>query len=371
VPTPGCGPVLSLPGTWVWDFWLAHDGQRHHIFFLNAPRALGDADRRHRAARIGHAVSEDLVQWSVLRDPFIAGEPGAFDDTATWTGCVIQDEDGLWRMFYTGSRFLSPEPSTRHVETVGVAVSGDLLHWEKRSGPVVKADPRWYATLGESSGPDEAAWRDPWVFADPDGDGWHMLVTATANYGPVGDRGVVGHAVSRDLETWEVRRPLSAPGAGFAHLEVMQVACVNSRWYLLFSCDGRMLAPERAARFPHPGTWILPITGPRGPFDVAAAVPLTSQELYSGRLVRRRDGDWALMTFRNSTDGTPFPGFVTDPIPFAPDASAPPIGLAGSTPAGASLIDVDRLSRATGRTAPADSVLAEASDIGCATGGEQ
>jgi beta-fructofuranosidase len=363
--------VLNLPGTWVWDFWVADDGRRHHIFFLTAPRSLGGEHRRHRAARIGHAVSEDLAEWSVLDGPFGAGEPGTFDDTATWTGCVVRGDDGLWRMFYTGARFLSPAPSARHVETVGIAVSRDLLQWEKRPGPAVTADARWYETSGESSCPEEPGWRDPWVFADPDGHGWHMLVTATASHGPAGDRGVVGHAVSRDLETWEVGPPLSTPGAGFAHLEVMQVACVGGRWYLLFSCGGGRLAAERAKRFPHPGTWILPVADPRGPFDVAAAVPLTTEEFYSGRLVRARDGNWALMTFRNSIDGTPFPGFVTDPMPFVPDA-APPTGLASSTrrtgvphrrrPA----IQGHRSSRAC-----ADSVLAEASDVGCATGGEQ
>lgn len=67
--------MLSVPGSWVWDFWLADDGRQHHIFFLNAPKTLGDEQRRHRAARIGHAVSEDLVTWSLIEDVFDAGKP--------------------------------------------------------------------------------------------------------------------------------------------------------------------------------------------------------------------------------------------------------------------------------------------------------
>ena len=38
---------FRLPDKWVWDFWFArHEGQ-HHIFYLQAPRALGDPGLRH------------------------------------------------------------------------------------------------------------------------------------------------------------------------------------------------------------------------------------------------------------------------------------------------------------------------------------
>jgi beta-fructofuranosidase len=63
----------SLDDRWIWDFWLADDGERHHVFFLQAPRSLGDPDRRHDHATIGHAVSDDLVAWTLvgaLSDPF-------------------------------------------------------------------------------------------------------------------------------------------------------------------------------------------------------------------------------------------------------------------------------------------------------------
>ena len=56
----------------------------------------------------------------------------------------------------------------------------------------------------------------PWlVRSHPDGDGWHMLVTATARDGEVGGRGVLGHAWSPDLLTWRVLPPLSRTDSGF------------------------------------------------------------------------------------------------------------------------------------------------------------
>ncbi|HEV2921661.1 MAG TPA: glycosyl hydrolase family 32, partial [Actinomycetota bacterium] len=71
--------MLRLPGAWVWDFWLADDGDRYHLFFLFASRALQDEQRRHRRAAIGHAVSDDLRTWVQVGDVVTASEAPAFD----------------------------------------------------------------------------------------------------------------------------------------------------------------------------------------------------------------------------------------------------------------------------------------------------
>jgi hypothetical protein len=43
--------VLGLADRWIWDSWTADDGERHHLFFLRAPSALGDPALPHTAAR--------------------------------------------------------------------------------------------------------------------------------------------------------------------------------------------------------------------------------------------------------------------------------------------------------------------------------
>ena len=55
--------MLRLPEAWVWDFWLVDDGERYHLFFLYASRALHDPDARHHRASVGHAISDDLTTW--------------------------------------------------------------------------------------------------------------------------------------------------------------------------------------------------------------------------------------------------------------------------------------------------------------------
>ena len=316
--------TFTLDTHWVWDFWFADDGDLFHMYYLHAPTSLGDEHLRHRNATIGHAVSRDLVSWKDLGVVLNHGADGDFDETATWTGSVVRAPDGVWRMFYTGSRFLSHD-SHANIETVGVATSTDLHSWSKSAGPIVRADSRWYETLGDSSWPEEA-WRDPWVFADPHGNGWHMILTARSNHGDELDRGVIAHATSDDLETWCVQPPLTEPGSGFRHLEVPQVATIGSRTLLLFSCDSPALAGKRAGRAG--GIWSLEVDSAIGPYPVGQAMLLAPEQLYSGRVIQDRGGDWVMLAFENSSADGGFVGALSDPIPV--DWSSPDGPLAFS-----------------------------------------
>ncbi len=274
-------------------------------------------------ASIGHATSSDLRTWRHHGVVLRAGAADAFDATATWTGSVVRGPDGLWRMFYTGSRFLSPE-SVANVETIGLATSPDLFSWSKAPAAVLAADPRWYETLGTSSWPEEA-WRDPWVFRDPARETWHMLVTARANHGSDFGRGVVGHAISNDLATWRALPPISAPQSGFAHLEVPQMLELEGRWLLLFCCNAARLANQRQGS--RGGVWMAPAEGPAGPVDAAAARLVLPERYYAGRAVEERDGSWALMAFVNEGTAGGFTGTITDPMPLRLDAGGEPAVL--------------------------------------------
>lgn len=305
--------MFDLPGSWVWDFWFADDGEQYHLFFLYASRALHDPDARHYRASIGHAVSTDLVSWTQVADALVRSDPPAFDDLATWTGSVVRHPDGTWFLFYTGSSLAA---DGKNVQRIGYATSPDLHVWTKAAGPVLQAGAPWYETLESGAWHDEA-FRDPWVYADPDGDGWHMLVTARAPHGAPDGRGVIGHAWSRDLRRWELRPPLSAPsGSGFGQLEVMQVEVVDGRPVLLFSCLAEHASAAR--RTTTGGTWAVPAGSLTGPFDVEAAYPLTDDRLYVGRLLRRRDdGQWMLFAFHHTGPDGEFVGGVSDPMPVA------------------------------------------------------
>jgi beta-fructofuranosidase len=316
--------MLKIDDQWVWDFWVADDGDRFHVFYLHAAKSLREPARRHRAARIGHAISTNLRDWDVLGDVFEVGAPGSFDETATWTGCVVRGEDDLWRMFYTGARFLENWPDRRNIETIGVATSQDLHHWRKQPGPVVEADARWYETFGTSSWREEV-WRDPWVYHDREDGRWHMLVTARSNSGPVDERGVIGHAVSDDLISWTVKAPLTKPGLGFAHFEVPQLLESNEvqAGAILFSCSHDALSQARRDAGDEGGVWLLPLSGAShgGP---AQPERITDETLYSARIVVDRDGIPFLIAVLHLDSEGEFDGGLTDPLPVALDARGLP-----------------------------------------------
>lgn len=295
----------------MWDFWFADDGEQYHLFFLYASRALHDPDARHFRASIGHAVSDDLQTWTQVADALVHSDAPAFDELATWTGSVVRHPDGTWFMFYTGAQLAD---GGKNVQTIGYATSDDLLTWSKATGPVLRAGGPDYETLDAAVWHDEA-FRDPWVFADPDGDGWHMFITARSPHGPVLGRGVIGHAWSPDLRSWELRPPVSAPSdRGFGQLEVTQAVVIEGRPVVLFSCLGEHATPARASE--HGGVWAIPAPDVRGPFDVDAAQRITGEDLYVGRVVQRRDdGAWQFFAFRNRDDDGAFLGGVTDPMP--------------------------------------------------------
>ncbi len=222
--------MLRLPGAWMWDFWLADDGDQYHAFFLFASRALQDERRRHHRAAIGHAVSDDLRTLGAGRRrarlvrPAGVRRPGDLDR---------QRRAGPRRPVVAAVHRRDPgrrpdlaDHRRGHLGRPGGVAQGTDVAAGRRRRPLVRTAGRDWP---------EEAWRDPWVVPDPDGNGWHMLITARAKDGPADDRGVIGHAVSPDLLRWEVRPPLSKPGSGFGHIECPQVASVDDQLVLLFN----------------------------------------------------------------------------------------------------------------------------------------
>jgi beta-fructofuranosidase len=299
--------AFRLPDKWVWDFWLARNESEHHLFFLQAPRALGDPGLRHHHASIGHAVSNDLHHWRLLPDAVRPGAPGSWDDLATWTGSVIE-RDGRWYMLYTGIN--SSERGL--VQRIGLATSDDLVSWTKHpKSPVIEADGRWYDLLDLDRWRDQS-WRDPWVF-EQNGD-VRALITARARAGSADGAGVVGQARSRDLIEWEVLSPLTEPGE-FAQVECPQLISIDGRELVLFSCLAEDHSAERRRRIGHEGltgTFVFQRRDEDGSFTPSDE-PIAGSELYAGKLVELEQNDWRFIAFRGAGD-THFIGELTDPL---------------------------------------------------------
>lgn len=310
---------LRLRDKWVWDFWFARAAGEYHFFYLQAPRSLGDVRLRHRFASVGHAASRDLRSWHVLADALSPGPRGSWDDMAIWTGSVIE-RDGRWHMLYTGTNL----SEGGLVQRIGLAVSDDLDRWEKHSAnPVIEADGRWYELLDPGRWRDQS-WRDPWLFEDGDGD-VRALITARAREGEPDGAGVIAQARSRDVTTWEVLPPLTAPGE-FAQVECPQLVSTERGHHILFSClaeDHSASRVSRTGRKGVTGTFVFHSDHPDGPFTPTAD-PIGTPELgpvYAGRLVPNDDGDWLFLAFRGAGDRD-FVGDLTDPVAVRFDGTA-------------------------------------------------
>ena len=308
--------MLRLPNDWVWDSWVADDGETYHLYFLKAPRALQDPTLRHARATIGHATSTDLVEWTDLGTTLAPSDVGGWDDLALWTGSTVRADDGSWRMFYTALN--RGRGHVLHDQRVGVVESDDLHTWRRTTdAPTLVADGRWYKTLDEDPTASET-WRDPFVFRDPDGDGWHMLVTARLAGTERYDDGALAHARSPDLVTWEVQPPVSGDPSGFGQIEVPQVRVVEGRPVLVFTCHPEEQSAARRAEHGHWCTWSVvgePGGSLLGPWDLSNAVPLRAEpNLFAAPLVRRRDGSWVLIGFRNQEPEGIFSFEIIDPV---------------------------------------------------------
>ena len=304
--------TISRVQDWLWDSWYITAADGVHAFHLMAPKSLGNPDLRHVNARVGHSLSNDFVTWQELPDALLPSEAEAFDDLATWTGCVLEHE-GQWHMFYTGIE----KRTGGAIQRIGHAVSTDLIEWTKLSRePILSADARWYSTM--SAGEPDEPFRDPWVFWH-EGQ-WHMLVTAkhasAARDG--GGHGTMAHAVSDDLESWTLLEPL-IHDSGFRQLEVFQVVEVDGQWFVIF-CTGvaDVSRPGVPAAF---ATYSAPAAGPLGPFDLDRAKPLAGGGVYAARVVRLADSSPALMGFLDSGEPGGFTGTIGNPIPLRVSAA--------------------------------------------------
>lgn len=215
------------PGLCVNDFAVLSDEGGYTVLHLQGPWT-DRFDHLHMETSYGRATSVDLVAWEPEGTAFGVGLPGRFDQQAVWTMHPFPYGDGL-AMCYTGVEGVTA--GGWPLQSVGLAFSDrrDGTAWRRHgTGPVVRADPRWYRT-GENMG-----WRDPFVVRDDAGTGWAMVVCASDASLPLADSGCVGYATSPDLTHWQVHPPLLSPGDA-DQLECPVLERTADGWLLLGS----------------------------------------------------------------------------------------------------------------------------------------
>ncbi len=164
-------------------------------------------------------VTDDLVGYEDLGMALPFGQMSD-PDPAIGTGSVMQDQEGLYHLFYTGHNDTGNDGMGR--ECVMHATSEDRVNWTKHPEDTFFA-PEDYS---------HDDFRDPEVFwMDQDGCYWLLIAARNNTLG-----GVVAKYTSSDLKEWTFEGPIYAPMEQYM-LECPDLFCINDTWYLTYSWD--------------------------------------------------------------------------------------------------------------------------------------
>ena len=110
-----------------WDSWYLVDEGKVHAFYLQKRRP-GSTRPAEDHCSIGHAVSEDLLNWKELPVALHRGAAGSYDCGPLYTGCAVWDR-GTYYLFYTANGRHPNPPVGREwhpwIQTIRLATSKD------------------------------------------------------------------------------------------------------------------------------------------------------------------------------------------------------------------------------------------------------
>ena len=176
-----------------------HNGQGYHPVYKYSTSDLS-----------GYEDHGKVLDFGLMSDP----------DPAIGTGSVVQDQDGLFHLFYTGHN--DTGNGGKGKECVMHAVSEDRETWTKQPEDTFFA-PEHYS---------KDDFRDPEVFWMEEEQCYWLLIAARED--ELG--GVVAKYTSPDLKNWTFCGPFHAPKAQYM-LECPDLFCIDDTWYLTYSWD--------------------------------------------------------------------------------------------------------------------------------------
>ncbi len=226
--------AYAVRDTRINDSWYAFDGDTVHAFYLQYP-AHGDLESCWCCQTVGHSVCSirDLTSWTDC-GTVLAPLAGTWNDKGIATGSTVR-HDGKWYMIYTGN-------SHSGEGGFGMAVSEDLMHWEKLlDRPVIdRSRPVTAAYMGRTCTCRLLA--DPYIYPEALGGYYFMYVNAYIEELPLNRRGGQVILRSRDLFSWEA---CGIAMTGWCdRAETAQVWVHKGRWYMVFGAVTVRETPE-------------------------------------------------------------------------------------------------------------------------------
>ncbi len=154
-------------------------------------------------------------------------------------------------------------------QVVGVYFSEDLDNWTPFEGnPILEPTGQYYLTEPVSPQFPKVDWRDPFVAYRQEDQHYHMLLFARKPEWNHADTGtVIAHLKSQDLLHWSIMPPVDAEVGSFYHAEVPELFEMKGRYYLLFcTCSMYGVKLNTPSRFDTTGTYYMVGESIDGPF---------------------------------------------------------------------------------------------------------
>jgi len=202
-------------GFYVKDFCLLPVEDTFHLFHIAGTPGVSCCLPGNEVW-FGHAFTNNFQHWETL-EPCLYISAGQWDGGHVFAPFVIE-KDGMYLMFYTGCRI-------DNTQRIGVAISRDLIHWEKYDkNPVITPENYDWAFCPTTGG---ASCRDPHVCKY--GDDFSLYYTAVTNQG----KACVARASSEDLLSWTDQGPVYTY-PNLTHCESSNVQELDGKHLLFF-----------------------------------------------------------------------------------------------------------------------------------------
>ena len=220
--------VYSPPGRYVNDHCLIADQQgTFHLFHIVGPVGKGCYDQGSEVS-FGHATSADLSQWTPQKDVLAADPELVHEQDHVFAPYGCATDDG-YILLYAGVNEQIKQ------ESMCLARSDDLFHWQKHPGNPVYHPSRQWAEHGDAG----ELWRccrDAHLLRHPRFG--FILYFVTWLKGTNGQEVAIGAAISDNLVSWQDAGPVLTREFAAGHATTsMESPCVIERdgiYYLFY-----------------------------------------------------------------------------------------------------------------------------------------
>ena len=222
-------------GMYQWDTWYCkkRGTDEIHAFYLQLRRP-GSNRTEVEEASLGHAVSTNLLDWTELPPIIPPEQPGKIGDLQSWTGSTIEHE-GRYYMFYT----MRSSCDAYKIQRIGMAVSDDLMTWEKYEGnPIINPDPRWYNTEENPAVHGLVCCRDLMVVKHDEKLGYFGVFATRTITEEIQEGTVFAGAYTENFTDWEQTPPVyQSPDNKYSIVEMPDLYYMDGKWILTWLED--------------------------------------------------------------------------------------------------------------------------------------